>query len=126
MKYVLKSYYSLTIDDFQKKGLTFEYLEEVIKEYQLRENIEVVHTAYEISDRGTKHLHLLVIMRHNVYKKRLTKKGISTKIDYLETVRDVDRWTEYIFKSIPPYERCNEFLEQHNLMMRLNQNRILL
>lgn len=118
------TFYSMTIDNFSKDNNTFEYLEEVLKEYQLKENIKVHQKVYETSRRGTCHIHMNVEMRPNVYKRRLTKKGISTRIDHLQTIGDVIRWVNYIYKSIPPYERCTEFLEQHNDILRINQNNV--
>lgn len=120
------AHYGLTIDNFTKVNNTWEYLEEILLEYQLKEQIIVLEKVYEISERGSKHLHMHVLMRPNVYKQRLRKRGLSTHIDLLPTAHDVRCWVLYIYKAIPPYERCIEFLEQHNLIMRLNQNRILL
>lgn len=75
-------------------------IDEVILWMKLRcDSLVVYLTGYEISSNGYLHMHALVYIDSNFYRKKICRKfGWSIDMKHLLTKTDVESWVDYIQK----------------------------
>lgn len=121
MKSQTTSTYGITISPSLHPGLcTAKHLSLVIANMARRvPSMIIIDCVLEISSHDYLHAHLLVIMRKNVYKKRLMKRGYSIRVDHLRRDNDILKWQAYIRKYQKNEYHTEDIVHQH-AMRRFN------